>query len=352
MMAVRDHSMDRRPIDLRSDTLTRPTPAMRRATADADVGDDVFGEDPTVNALEAAAAARVGKEAALLVPSGTMANLTALLTHCRPGDEVVLGDRAHIVRAEVGGAARLGGLLLTTLENLDDGSVDPDRVRNAARGANLHHPPTTLLALENTHNYCGGAVLSLEMTRILTGVARDLGLRTHLDGARLFNAQIATGVPAAELAATFDSVNFCLSKGLGAPVGSLVCGDADFIARARKFRKMLGGGMRQAGVIAAAGLVALDTMVDRLADDHHNAQVLSAGLRELGLEVDPDRVATNIVVVPVVDAPALQRQLAEQGVLITVLSDRLARLVTSAEVEAADIDEALDRIERALRVPV
>ncbi len=338
------------PVDLRSDTVTRPTPAMRDAMAAAEVGDDVYGEDPTVNALEAAAARRVGKEAALLVPSGTMANLTALLTHCRPGEEVLLGDQAHIFRAEVGGAARLGGLLLTTLENLPDGGLDPDRIRSAVRGSNLHHPPTTLLTLENTHNFCGGTVLSVESTRILTGVAHDLGLGTHLDGARIFNAQVASGVAAAELAASMDSVSFCLSKGLSAPIGSLLCGDAGFIARARKVRKMLGGGMRQAGVIAAAGLVALDTMVDRLADDHRNARRLAAGLAALGLPVDVEGVETNIIVVPVEDSAAFQRRLAEHGVLVTVLSERLARLVTHADVSAADVAEVLNRIEEALKV--
>ena len=338
-----------RPIDLRSDTVTRPTPAMREAMAKAEVGDDVFGEDPTVNALEAAAAARLGKEAALLVPSGTMANLIALLTHCQPGEEVLLGDQAHIFRAEVGGAARVGGLLLTTLENLPDGSLPLERIRSAVRGANVHHPTTRLLALENTHNFCGGTVLSLEATRILTELARELGLRTHLDGARIFNAEVASGVPAAELAAGVDSVSFCVSKGLSAPVGSLLCGETAFIDRARRVRKMLGGGMRQAGVIAAAGLVALEQMVDRLAEDHRNARRLAAGLAELGFAVDVEVVETNIVALPVEDAARLQERLAARGVLVSVLSERLARLVTHADVTAADIDEALNRVEEAVK---
>jgi threonine aldolase len=338
-------------IDLRSDTVTRPTAAMREAMVSAEVGDDVYGEDPTINALEAAAAERMGKAAAMLVPSGTMANLAALLTHCSAGDEVLLGDQAHIVRAEVGGAARLGGLLLSALPNLADGGIDPDRIRSAVRGANLHHPPTTLLALENTHNFCGGKVLSLESTRILTEVAQELELQTHMDGARIFNAQAASGVSAAQLVETVDSVSFCLSKGLSAPVGSLLCGSESFIARARKMRKMLGGGMRQAGIVAAAGLVALDEMVDRLADDHANAKRLAEGLAGLGYEVRPADVESNIIVIPVEDSAAFQRQLAASGVLATVLSDRLGRLVTHSDVTTADIDEALNRIEQAHAVP-
>ncbi len=339
-------------IDLRSDTVTRPTPAMREAMARAAVGDDVYSEDPTVNALEAAAAARMGKEAGLYVPSGTMANLVALMTHCRPGDEVLLGDQAHIVRAEVGGAARLGGLLLTTIPNDPDGMLDPAAIGRAARNANLHHPPTTLLALENTQNFCGGAVLTRAQLESQTGVAAGLGLRTHLDGARVFNAEVATGTPVAEIVASFDSASFCLSKGLSCPVGSLLCGDAEFIGRARRTRKLLGGGMRQAGVLAAAGLVALDGMVDRLADDHRNARRLAAGLAELGFAIDPASVQSNIVALPVDDAAAWRDRLAERGVLASVLSARLGRLVTHADVAESDIDEALDRIAQAWPVPV
>ena len=338
-------------IDLRSDTVTRPTPAMRAAMAAADVGDDVYGEDPSLNALESAAAARLGKQAALYVPSGTMANLIALMTHCSPGDEVLLGDQAHIVRAEVGGAARLGGLLLTIIPNQPNGVLDPAAIRAAARNANLHHPPTTLLALENTQNFCGGAVLTREQLQLQTDVAADLGLRTHLDGARIFNAQVATGTPAADLAASFDSVSFCLSKGLSCPVGSLLCGDAPFIDRARKVRKMLGGGMRQAGVLAAAGLLALDTMIDRLADDHRNARRLAAGLAELGYPLDPTTVQSNIIAVPVPDAHAWRDRLAEHGLLASVLSPHTGRLVTHADIPAPAIDDALARIAEAWPAP-
>ncbi len=337
-------------IDLRSDTVTKPTAEMREAMASAEVGDDVFGEDPTINALEQAAAERLGKEAALLVPSGTMANLVALMTHCLPGEEVILGDQAHIIRAEGGAVSRIAGLLPAILPNTANGSLDPEQIRKAVRGANIHHPKTTLLALENTQNFCGGAVPPLDQINELAGIAHELGLRTHMDGARIFNAEVATGIPAAQLAGSMDSVNFCLSKGLAAPVGSLICGDADFIARARKHRKILGGGMRQAGVIAAAGLVALDTMVERLLDDHANAKRLANGLRQLGLDVDVGGTETNIVVAPVPDALALSTQLAAGGVLITVLSDTLARFVTHHGIETADIDEALSRVEAVLKV--
>ena len=343
---------DRNPIDLRSDTVTKPTPAMREAMAAAEVGDDVFGEDPTVRELEGAAADVTGKEAALYVSSGTMANLVAVLAQTRPGDELLLGERNHIVRAEAGGVSRLGGVLATTLPNERDGGVDPERVAAAVRPPDLHQPRTRMLALENTHNFCGGSVLSLERTEQLAGAAREAGLRVHLDGARIFNAAAALGTSAAALAAPVDSVCFCLSKGLGAPVGSLVCGDADFVAEARRARKLVGGGMRQAGVIAAAGLVALDQMIGRLADDHANARRLAAGLAELGFGIRPDSVETNIVVVPV-DQPSAEMQAAlrEIGVLVTTPDRTRIRLVTHADVDAADVDEALSRIAAADLAP-
>ena len=337
-------------IDLRSDTVTQPTPAMRRAMAEAVVGDDVFGEDPTVNALEMEAARRLGKEAALFVASGTMGNLVALLTHCEAGDEVLVGDQAHIFQREVGAAARVAGLMISTLPNESDGGFDPERVRRMVRGSDLHEPRTRLLTLENTHNYLGGAVLSVARTRALTDIAREMGLRSHLDGARIFNAALAADASAAELAASCDSVGFCLSKGLAAPVGSLLCGEAPFIERARKYRKMLGGGMRQAGVLAAAGLVALREMVSRLEADHANARRLAWGLAELGLPVDVKGVQTNIVVVPVPggEGQAFQRALAERGVLATVISGGRARFVTHYGIEEQDVDEALSRVEAVL----
>ena len=340
-----------RPIDLRSDTVTQPTPAMRDAMARADVGDDVYGEDPTINLLEAQAASRLGKAAALFVPSGSMANLVAVMTHCVAGEEVLLGDQAHIGRIEASSMARVAGVLLTLLPNDPQGGIDPGQVRAAVRPQDLHQPRTRLLALENTHNFCGGTVLSLERTDALAAAAHESGLRTHLDGARIFNAEIVIGVPVADLAANMDTVCFCLSKGLSAPVGSLLCGSEAFMARARRVRKMLGGAMRQAGVLAAAGLVALDTMVDRLRDDHANAQRLATGLEQQGLAVYAAAVETNIVMLAVPDAPSWARRLAAEGVLITVLGPRRARMVTHADVTASQIDIALERIATVRPVP-
>lgn len=319
---------------------------MRQAILAAEVGDDAYREDPTVNALEETAAARTGKEGALLVPSSTMANLIALLVHTRPGGEVLLGDQSHIYRVEEG-ATRLGGLRLTALPNLPDGGLDRESVRSAVSGPREKRP--SLLVLENTHNFCGGAVLGPETISGLAELVRQAGLRTHIDGARIFNAQVATGVSVAELVCTADSLSFCLSKGLSAPVGSLLCGSADFIACAREVRTMLGGSMRQAGVIAAAGLVALETMVDRLAEDHRNAVLLAAGLTELGFPVCPKNISSNIVIVPLDDTEAWQRQFEDLGVLTTVLSGRLLRFVTHAGISRTDVHEALGRIEYAVK---
>lgn len=348
------HQNSERPlIDLRSDTVTRPTPAMRQAMFAAEVGDDVFGEDPTITRLEETAAARMGKEAALFVSSGTMANLVSLLTHTTAGDELLVGDRAHIVRSEAGGVSRLGGVLATTLPNQPDGGFDPELIPGAVRPDDMHQPRTTLLALENTHNFCGGAVVSLERTEAIAGVAHEQGLRVHMDGARIFNAAVASGHSAAELAGPADSVTFCLSKGLGAPVGSLICGDEGFIRGARRTRKLVGGGMRQAGILAAAGLVALEQMVDRLADDHANARQLARGLAELGFGINPEDVETNIVIVQLdtssnpTPSPGLQAQLREIGVLATTPDRTKIRLVTHADVSSEDCAEALRRMAEA-----
>ncbi|HUW09855.1 MAG TPA: low-specificity L-threonine aldolase, partial [Anaerolineae bacterium] len=265
-------------IDLRSDTFTKPTPAMLAAMFRADVGDDVFGEDPTVNRLEAIAAERLGKEAAVFVASGTMGNLICLLAHCGRGDEVILGDQSHTYVYEQGGSSALGGIHPRPLPNQPDGTIDLDAMEGAIRGLNIHFPPTRLICLENTHNRCGGAVLTVDYMRSVGKLARDHEIALHLDGARLFNAAVALGVDVKELVADADSVTFCLSKGLAAPVGSVVCGSSDFVAQARRARKVVGGGWRQAGVIAAAGIVALEQMVDRLADDHANAKRLAEGL--------------------------------------------------------------------------
>ncbi|MCZ2108929.1 MAG: low-specificity L-threonine aldolase [Dehalococcoidia bacterium] len=337
-----------RALDFRSDTVTRPSAAMRQAMASAEVGDDVFGDDPTINRLEAMAAERVGKEAAVFVPSGTMANLLGVMTSTRPGDEVLLGDECHIFQYEVGGPARLAMVQTRTLHNQPDGSFIADDVRQAIRQPNIHHPPTSLLCLENTHNRCGGAVLQPETIDELAGIARDNRLRVHLDGARLFNAAVALGIGADRLARECDSVSFCFSKGLGCPVGSVLCGSREFIVQARKNRKMLGGGMRQAGILGAAAIYALENNVSRLAEDHANARALADGLRSIeGLA--PNEPATNIVVVDVAGR-SLSRWLAaldEAGVQAAPFGASRFRMVTHLDVTAADVEEAINRIERA-----
>jgi len=263
-------------VDLRSDTVTHPTDTMRHAMFTAAVGDDVFGEDPTVKRLETMAAQKMGKTAALFTASGTMSNLIAVLTHTQHGNEIILGSEAHIFLNEVGGAAALGGLMMRTVTNDVDGRLPLVDIEIAVREKNIHYPETTLLCLENTQNRCGGAVLTPEYTDSVVQLAHSHDMKVHLDGARIFNAAVALGIPVVELVKEVDSVGFCLSKGLSAPVGSVLCGSKEYIERARKRRKMLGGGMRQAGVIAAAGIVALETMIERLAEDHANARKLAA----------------------------------------------------------------------------
>lgn len=340
-------------IDLRSDTVTRPTPEMRKAIFEAEVGDDVFGEDPTVNRLEAMAAERMGKEAALLVTSGTQGNLVAVLTHTRHGDEIILGDQAHILWYEVGGAATLGGVNMRTVPTDSCGRLDPDDVVSAVREGDIHCPETALLCLENTHNRCGGAVLSVEYTNEMCDIAHANGLKVHLDGARVLNAAVALAVPAAALVENVDSVSLCLSKGLSAPVGSLLCGSKDFVERARKFRKMLGGGMRQAGIIAAAGIVALETMVDRLREDHANAQRLAQGMAAIeGISLAQDEVPTNIVLFrlsPELSAGEFTACLDEVGVKVIPLDASLLRAVTHCMVSSSDIEEALTRMDAVCR---
>lgn len=340
---------DARIIDLRSDTVTVPSDGMRRAIAGAEVGDDVFGEDPTVRRLEAMAAERTGKEAAVFVASGTMSNLVAVLTHTRHGDEAICGSEAHILHYEVAGAAALGGVQLRPVANDARGRMDPAEVEATIRGENVHMPPTTLLLLENTHNRCGGAAIPVEEMRDLSELAHRHGMKVHVDGARIFNAALALGVSVAELAGPADSVGFCLSKGLGAPVGSVLCGDGAFIARARKVRKMLGGGMRQAGIIAAAGVYALECMVDRLVEDHENAKLLARGLASLpNVELDPESVETNIVIFRVRgDWLGFQRALKQVGVLSTVPRPGSIRMVTHFGIDRADIEEALERAHHA-----
>lgn len=340
-------------IDLRSDTVTLPTPQMREAMAKAELGDDVFGEDPTVNRLEEMAAARMNKEAALFVASGTMGNLVALLSHCGRGDEVILGAQAHTFINEVGGIAALGSIQPRPIPNQPDGTLALDDIKSAIRGDNVHWPRTRLITLENTHNACYGSPLPPAYLWSVAEVAHSHGLVIHTDGARIFNAAVALGVPVAELTRYTDTISFCLSKGLSAPVGSLLCGPRDFIAEARRQRKMVGGGMRQAGVLAAAGIVALETMIDRLAEDHANAKFLAECLADIpGIDLDPERVKTNIVFFDLDPAISTAGQLAERirekGVLIQVANEQRMRAVTHYGIERADIENALGAVRSAL----
>jgi threonine aldolase len=340
-------------VDLRSDTVTLPTDAMRRAMASAELGDDVYGEDPTVRRLESLAAETTGKEAALLVPSGTMANLISLLTHCGRGDEVILGDQAHIFFYEQGGSAAVGGIHPRTVANRPDGSFDLDAVKAAIRGDDPHFPRTRLIAVENTHNRCSGSPLPPDYLQAVADVATEHGLGVHMDGARIFNAAVALDVPPTALAAPVDSLSFCLSKGLSAPVGSLICGRGAFIRAARRNRKLLGGGMRQAGVIAAAGIVALQEMIGRLAEDHRNARRLAEGVSAMGLaQVDPERVRTNIVYVDLdpagPSAAETVARLAEEGIRVGATGPRQFRAVTHYGITEADIERALTALARVL----
>ena len=338
--------MNPRIIDLRSDTVTQPTPAMLKAMVSAELGDDVLGDDPTVRRLEDLAAAKLGKEAALFTASGTMSNLLALLAHCQRGDEVIVGDQSHTLQYEVGGAFALGGLGLRSVRNDAKGRLDPDELRGAIRGKDIHLPPTGLICLENTHNRCGGTVLTEADTAAVAAIAKEHAIPLHLDGARIFNAAVALGVPASRLALHTDSVAFSLCKGLACPIGSLLCGSAELIERAHKYRKMVGGGMRQVGVIAAPGIVALETMIDRLAEDHANAQLLGQGLSSIpGLRLKPPQVETNLVFFAVerCDLQRFQQRLWEVGVL-SLVGDRRLRMVTHYGIERADIEEALERV--------
>lgn len=317
----------------------------------AEVGDDVYGEDPTVNALEQKAAELLGKENALYVPSGTQGNLIALLTHCGRGDEVILEADSHIFMYEAGGLSALAGLIPRRVQGVK-GVLLPADVRANIREDDIHCPPTGLICIENTHNRAGGTVLSIAQTEALRQVADEHSLPLHLDGARLFNAAVALGRQVSELSAPCHSISLCLSKGLGAPVGSVLLGDSKFITSARKVRKMLGGGMRQAGIVAAAGLVALTHNVERLADDHRHAHRLALGLQELGLELDLSSVQTNIVRAGTnrlgIAADLLQQQLAEIGVMMLSMGPETVRFVTHLHVTQADVDDALRRMRRVL----
>lgn len=344
--------MDR--IDLRSDTVTWPTPEMRQAMAAAAVGDDVFGEDPTVNALQEAAARRLGKEAGLFVASGTMGNLVAVLAHCGRGDEVILGDKAHTFVYEAGGIAALGGVHPHTVPVQPDGTLRLEAIEAAIRPDNVHMPVTRLIALENTQGTVGGIPISKVYTDEVGQLARAHGLALHIDGARIFNAATALNVDVVDLVAAADSVSFCLSKGLCAPVGSVLVGSREFIARAHRVRKLVGGGMRQLGVLAAAGLIALEKMTLRLAEDHANAHRLAEGLAALPqIEIALDHVQTNMVFfglrpeVPV-SAPELAERLKRHNVWIMDMGERRFRAVTHYWIRPQDVDHALAAIAEEL----
>jgi len=341
-------------IDLRSDTVTQPTPEMRAAMAEAEVGDDVYMDDPTVNQLQERAAALLGKEDALFVASGTMGNLLALLTHCQRGDEIIVGDKSHIYLNEAGGSAALGGIHPHPIQNQRNGELALEDIRAAIQTEDVHHTITRLLCLENTQNVCGGVPLSLEYMRAAGNLARENNLALHVDGARIFNAAAALNVSAKDLTAPADSVMFCLSKGLAAPVGSMLVGSKKFIQRARHLRKMLGGGMRQAGILAAAGLVALDKMTARLAEDHLRARRLFDGLGQIrGLVLDASP-STNMVYFDLApDVPLSVNQIAEamkkRGVLVDWAGPRRFRFVTHCWVDDAGVAQALQALQDVMK---
>lgn len=341
-------------IDLRSDTVTLPTQEMRTAMAQAELGDDVYGEDPTVNELEEISADIMGKEAAVFVPSGTMGNLAAILTHCGRGDEVILGDLSHTFLYEAGGISALGGIHPRTVPNQEDGTIALNVISGAVREDNQHFPITRLICLENTHNRCGGAVLSVEYMGSVGEFAKQRGLKLHLDGARIFNAAVAQSVPAAELARPADSVTFCLSKALCAPVGSVLCGSEQFISKARRARKQLGGGMRQAGVIAAAGVIALQKMIDRLVEDHVKAQELALGLSKIeGILVEKNLHPSNMIFLSMTDAlglnaSQLSQRLKENGVLVGVVDVNRLRLVTHYWIHNDEISHVIGVFKKAI----
>lgn len=332
-------------IDLRSDTVTKPSPDMRQVMANAEVGDDVFGDDPTVNLLQQKVAAMTGKESALFVASGTMANLIAILTHTSPGDEVIMEYESHTFNYEVGGAAAIAGVQINPLTG-DRGILEPEQIEKAIRMANVHIPQTQLICLENTHNRGCGAVYPIEKIEATSRLAQKNNIKTHLDGARIFNACVATGIHIKKYAQYFDSLTFCFSKGLGAPVGSILVGDKKFIEQAHRYRKMLGGGMRQIGILAAAALHSLEHNIDRLAEDHKNATKLATELAKIkGFEINIDHVETNIVIFDVANSGytvnEVVRKAEERGVLLVPFGATLVRAVTSLEVDGEDIDNAI-----------
>ena len=342
-------------IDLRSDTVTKPTDEMREAMAKAEVGDDVYGDDPTVNKLQEKAAELTGKEAGLFVPSGTMGNLSAILSHCQRGDEVILGQKNHTFLFEAGGISVLGGIHSYQLQNQADGSLLISDVEAAIRPDDPHDPITRLICLENTHNRCGGTVQTPEYARQISDFAHSRNLKVHLDGARVFNAAAALNIAVRELTEPVDSVTFCLSKGLCAPVGSVLCGNKEFIKKANRARKMLGGGMRQAGILAAAGIVALEKMTTRLKDDHRRARDLAEGLSEnRNITLDSGTPATNMVFFSIapkarISAPEVEEELKAQGILVSASDQRRFRLVTHYWIDETAINKTVDAFAEVLK---
>ena len=342
-----------RVIDLRSDTVTRPTPAMRRAMAEAEVGDDVYGEDPTVNRLEASAARIFGREAALFVPTGTMGNQIAIKVHTQPGREIICEERAHILDWEMAMPAFFSGCLIRTLRG-EDGILTWSEIKNQIPSPSYARAQTGLIELENTHNMAGGTITPPEVTKEICAWAHERGIPVHLDGARIFNAAVTLGHPVAEVVREVDSVMFCLSKGLGAPVGSMLVGSRKFIDQARSVRKALGGGMRQAGVLAAAGLIALEEMPERLAEDHANASWLASALADIaGIQISPEKVRTNIVIFDIsqtkMDSTVFIRRLRERSVIASSVSQSLVRLVTHFDVSRSDCEAAVEAIRELCR---
>ncbi|MEA1994144.1 MAG: low-specificity L-threonine aldolase [Euryarchaeota archaeon] len=336
-----------RTVDLRSDTVTYPSQEMMDAIADAELGDDVYKEDPTVNKLEEMAAKKMGKEAALLVASGTQGNLASVLTHTSKGDEVILGSESHIYWYEVGGIAALANLLVRPIKG-NKGILDPEMIAKAVRPKNIHMAPTTLVCIENTHNREGGTVWTPEQIKKVRDVAEENELKLHMDGARIFNAAVAQGTKSAKMTKYVDSVMFCLSKGLACPIGSIICGTEEFIENARKNRKILGGGMRQAGIIAAPGIVALKSMVKRLDEDHKNARLLAEGLKDLGLTIDLSRVQTNIVIFQVAESEKFLSNLNKRGIKASDFGNGKLRMVTHYGIKKEDIEYVLDTLQVTL----
>ena len=337
-------------IDLRSDTVTLPTKEMREAISNAELGDDVFQEDPTINNLEKLAAKKFNKEAAIFLPSGTMANLVAVLTHCNRGDEVILGDQSHTFLYEAGGISSFGGVHSRQLKNHNDGTIHLNDIKNAIRKKDVHFPPSRLICLENTHNRCFGMPLETNYVKEVVDIAKNNDMSVHVDGARIFNAAVATGSTVADLTKNVDSVSFCLSKGLSAPSGSLLCGDKNFIHRARFNRKALGGGMRQAGILAAAGVVAIDIMSAKIIEDHLNAKALAVGIAKIdGIIIETEKIKTNIIYFkldhPKINSKSLLDIMSKKNIRFFELGPNWFRLVTHSGISKENIDYVINEFD-------